>query len=413
MLGSKSEELSGESMTESRQIEWNRVAALVATIAVLFFFTRSAPFPATTYWELMLARDFDLSIGAVLLPESLALEVVNSPASLLGLKAVYHITYFLLGSLLCLWVFKNREILPGLIALAIFALSMQSFLSLRMLLQMIFVLGLLTILDNNRLKGNFGIILIPITAAASALTLNSWLMLALIACHAIFNKNYSISLIVCGLLGLLFFPEGAAAAVNPNSVLAWQFLPPADMKIMYLLSGIFLVINLVTLGRLTYEDMPDLVFYAITGFLALVNPGSIPVFIMMGVIMILKSFSDLEPMSLNQHLAGIVVLTAIIHLFLFVNPFGFKLNPAVRGQVGKNLSALLDGYTDEQELMNHELGEIAWKGMINIQSDDLPFISGCRVWKLIRLGNGEFEIQPKLVALSSSVPEVSPPDQMN
>ncbi|MEW6712128.1 MAG: hypothetical protein AB1403_20075, partial [Candidatus Riflebacteria bacterium] len=211
-------------MTEPRQIEWNRVAAVVATVAVLFFFTRAAPFPATTYWELMLARDFDLSLGSVFLPETIALDIVNSSASLLGLKAVYHIAYFLLGCVLCIWVFRNREILPGLLALAIFALSMQSFLSFRMLLQLIFVLGLLTILDQDRLKGHFGIVLIPITAAASALTLNSWLMLVLIACHAIFNKNYSLSLIVCGLLGVLFFPEGAAEAVNPGSVLAWQFL---------------------------------------------------------------------------------------------------------------------------------------------------------------------------------------------
>lgn len=399
-------------MTESRQIEWNRVAALVATIAVLFFFTRSAPFPATTYWELMLARDFDLSVGSVFLPESMALDVVNSSASLLGLKAVYHIAYFLLNCILCVWVFKNREILPGLIALAIFALSMQTFLSLRMLLQLIFVIGLLTILDQDRLKGNFGIVLIPITAAASALTLNSWLMLALIACHAIFNKNYSLSLIVCGLIGVLFFPEGAALAVNPGSVLAWQFAPAADLKIMYLLAGIFLLVNLITLGRLTYEDFPNLVFYAVAGLMALINPGTLPVFIMLGVVMILKSLAELEPMTLNLHLAGIVVLTAIIHLFLFINPFGFKLNPSIRGQVGKNLSPILDGYTDEQELMNHELGEIAWKGMISIQAEDLEKISLFKVWRLVRLETGEFEVQPRLVQLHDAVPEVSAPDQI-
>ncbi|MFZ5952738.1 MAG: hypothetical protein ACOYXC_18695 [Candidatus Rifleibacteriota bacterium] len=399
-------------MTEPRQIEWNRVAALVATVAVLFFFTRAAPFPATTYWELMLARDFDLSLGSVFLPETIALDIVNSSASLLGLKAVYHIAYFLLGCVLCIWVFRNREILPGLLALAIFALSMQSFLSLRMLLQLIFVLGLLTILDQDRLKGHFGIFLIPITAAASALTLNSWLMLVLIACHAIFNKNYSLSLIVCGLLGVLFFPEGAAEAVNPGSVLAWQFLPPADQKIMYLLAGIFLLINLITLGRLSYEDFPDLVFYAIAGLIALINPGSLPVFIMMGVIMVLKSMSDLDPMPLNMHLAGIVVLTAIIHLFLFVNPFGLKLNPTIRGQLGKNLSPILDGYTNEQELFNHELGEIAWKGMISIEMQDLEAISRFRNWRLVRLDNGEFEIHPKVAQLADSVPEVTAPDQM-
>ena len=46
--------------TAGQPIEWNRIAALVATVAVLFFFTRSAPFPAATFWDLALARDFDL-----------------------------------------------------------------------------------------------------------------------------------------------------------------------------------------------------------------------------------------------------------------------------------------------------------------------------------------------------------------
>ncbi|MEW6713416.1 MAG: hypothetical protein AB1403_26580, partial [Candidatus Riflebacteria bacterium] len=185
-----------------------------------------------------------------------------------------------------------------------------------------------------------------------------------------------------------------------------------DQKIMYLLAGIFLLINLITLGRLSYEDLPDLVFYAIAGLIALINPGSLPVFIMMGVIMVLKSMSDLDPMPLNMHLAGIVVLTAIIHLFLFVNPFGLKLNPTIRGQLGKNLSPILDGYTNEQELFNHELGEIAWKGMISLDIQDLEAISRFRNWRLVRLDNGEFEIHPKVAQLADSVPEVTAPDQM-
>lgn len=397
---------------QPRQIEWNRIAALVATIAVLFFFTRSTPFPATTFWDLTLARDFDLTVGATFMPEIMALEIVNSSASLLGLKAVYHIAYFLLCSILCIWVFKTREILPGLVILAIFSLSMQSFVSLRMILQLIFLLGLLTILDNDRLKNNFGIVLIPITAAASALTLNSWLLVALIFCHAIFNKNYSLSLAICGIIGLLFFPEGAAAAVNPNSVLAWQFIPTADMKIMYLLAGIFLLINLITLSRLTYDDMPNLVFYALTGFIALISPASLPVFVLMGVVMLLKSFSDVEPMSLNYHLGGIIVLTAIIHLFLFVNPFGFKLNPSVRGQVGKNLSPILEGYVEKQELFNHELGEIAWKGLVNLNKESLEKIFRVKSWLLIRLGNGDFEIHPKADFAKVKAPKVSAPNQL-
>jgi hypothetical protein len=373
-------------------IEWNRIAALVATIAVLFFFTRSAPFPASTFWDLALARDFDLNIGWVFLPETLALSIADSSASLLGLKAVYHIAFFLLCCLICTWVFKSREIMPGVLLLAVFSLSMQSFLSLRMLLQLIFIAGTLTILDNNRLKNNFGVILIPI-AAASGLSLNSWLLVVMVACHAFYNDKYSPTLVLCALTGLLFFPEGAATAVDRTSVLAWQFLPDTDTKIMYLLAGIFLLINLVSLHRLGHEDMPHLFFYAITGFMAVINPASVPIFILMGLTMLLKCFSEVEPLPLNYHLAGIIGLTAIIHVFLFVNPFGFKLNPTVRGQLGKNLSALLEGYVSEQTVYNHEIGELAWKGLISLEHEDLPVIASKRDWKIVRLGNGEFELQ--------------------
>jgi len=283
--------------------------------------------------------------------------------------------------------------MPGVLLLAVFSLSMQSFLSLRMLLQLIFIAGTLTILDNNRLKNNFGVILIPITAAASGLSLNSWLLVVMVACHAFYNDKYSPTLVLCALTGLLFFPEGAATAVDRTSVLAWQFLPDADTKIMYLLSGIFLLINLVSLHRLGHEDMPHLFFYAITGFMAVINPASVPIFILMGLTMLLKCFSEVEPLPLNYHLAGIITLTAIIHVFLFVNPFGFKLNPAVRGQLGKDLSPLLEGYVSEQTVYNHEIGELVWKGLVSLEHEDLPVIASKRDWKIVRLGNGEFELK--------------------
>lgn len=376
-------------------VEWNRIAALVATVAVLFFFTRSAPFPAQTFWDLTLARDFDLSLGWVFFPESIALTIADSSASLLGLKAIFHIAYFLLCCILCTWVFKSREILPGIIFLAVFALSMQAFLSLRMLLTLIFVAGTITVLDNNRLKNHFGLFLIPITAAASGLGLNSWLLVALVACHAFYNDHYSPTLALCALIGLLFFPEGAASSVDTGSVLSWNFMPENDMQIMYLLAGIFLLITLAMLGRLAHEDMPNLFFYAITGFMALINPAALPVFVLMGLTILLKCFSEIEPLPLNYHLIGIIFLTAIVHLFLFVNPFGFKLNPTVRGQLGKNLSPLLEGYVEEQTILNHEIGELAWKGLVSVSQDDLRRIALIKEWKLRRNGSGEFDLRPK------------------
>ncbi len=395
----------------SKPVEWNRIAVLIATIAVLFFFTRSTPFPAGTYWDLLMARDFDLSLGWVFFPETISLNIADSSASLLGLKAIYHIGFFLLCSLLCLWVFKSKEVLPGIIVLAVFALSMQAFLSLRMLLQLFFLTGLLTILDNNRLKNNFGILLIPITAAASAFGLNSWLLVALVACHAFMNKDYQISLVLCALTGLLFFPEGAAAAVSPDSVLSWHFIPPQDMKILSLLSGIILIINLITLNKLTHDDMPNLFFFAITGFMALINPSTTPIFILMGMIILFRSFAEIKPLSLNYHLAGIIALTAIIHVFLFLNPFGFKLNPSVRGQLGKNLSPLLEGYVEEQEIYNYEIGELAWKGLVSIEVESLPIIARTKKWKVVKKGNGEFELVPEKSFKPVFAPEISAPDQ--
>ena len=181
-------------------------------------------------------------------------------------------------------------------------------------------------------------------------------------------------------------------------MLAWQFTPEADMKVMYLLAGIFLLINLVMLGRLSHEDMPNLFFYAITGFLALLIPSSLPIFVLMGLTLLIKCFSEFEPMPLKYHLLGIVVLTVIVHLFLFVNPFGFKLNPSVRGQLGKNLAPLLEGYVDEQIILNHEIGELAWKGLVTIKPEDLKQIAAIKSWKLLRNGNGEFLLDPPLLS---------------
>ena len=258
----KSNSASGKNSVRE-PIELNRIATIIATVVVLFFFTRSTPFPANTYWELAIARDFDLSAGWVMFPETIALYIEESAASLLGLKALFHVIYFILCSLICVWIFKNREPLPGLIGLSVFAFTMQGFLDLRMLLTSIFVLGLLALLDGNRMKGNFGILLIPIIAAASGLGLNTLLLVMLIICHAVCNKQYNLSLILCAVIGGLFFPEGMEASVSTDSIFNLNFLPKSDMEILYLLSGIFLLVNLISLGRLKKHDLPNLIFYVL------------------------------------------------------------------------------------------------------------------------------------------------------
>lgn len=389
---------------EEQNVEWGRVAALIATVAVIFFFTRSAPFPSATYWELALARDFDLQLGWTLLPENIALHIANSSASMIGLKAVYHIAFFILCCGLCHWVFKAREIFPGVMALAVFALSMQSYMSLRVTLQLLFIVGMITLLNDNRLKNNFGIILIPIIAAASALTLNSWFLVVIVLCHVVLNENYSPTLLVCAFIGLIFFhPEGAVLAIEPESVLSRDFTPQSQLQAMYLLAGVFLLINLANLARLSHEDLPDLVVYAISGFSSLIYPSimTISTFIVVGMIIFFKGFLSTKPFPLNYHLIGIVALTGLIHLFLFVNPFGFNLNPTVKGQLGQELAPVLEGYTEQKNVTNSQVGELVWKGLITLTRARLDEFYNHKYWTLIRTQRGDFDIIPYGTTLTS------------
>jgi hypothetical protein len=117
----------------------------------------------------------------------------------------------------------------------------------------------------------------------------------------------------------------------------------------------------------------------------------------MGMILLLKSFNAVEPMSLNCQLVGIIVLTVFIHLFLFFNPLGLKLNPSVKGQIGKNLGPLMDGYVTSQLVDNVEIGELAWKGIISVNIEDLQKMSELKEWQLLRTRAGKFTIEPAYI----------------
>lgn len=391
----KSNSASGKNSVRE-PIELNRIATIIATVVVLFFFTRSTPFPANTYWELAIARDFDLSAGWVMFPETIALYIEESAASLLGLKALFHVIYFILCSLICVWIFKNREPLPGLIGLSVFAFTMQGFLDLRMLLTSIFVLGLLALLDGNRMKGNFGILLIPIIAAASGLGLNTLLLVMLIICHAVCNKQYNLSLILCAVIGGLFFPEGMEASVSTDSIFNLNFLPKSDMEILYLLSGIFLLVNLISLGRLKKHDLPNLIFYVLTGIASLIYPTTIPIFILMGLFILIKLYSDQKPLQMGHHMFGLLIITAMVYLYLFLNPYGIKLNSGVKGMLGKELAPIMDGYIHEMPINKHDLGELAWKGMIRLDQFKVRKNLFEEELLLMRTPNGEYKVLPKL-----------------
>lgn len=368
----KTEGFETKTKPSKESLEWNKLTTIVATIVVLLLFTRSAPFPATTYWELTIARDYiDTNVLGIILPETLTLKIADSSLSLLGLKAIYHILYFILCSFLCVWIFKNKEPLPGLIGLSVFAFTMQSFLNLRMLITLNFILGLLFLLDKNLLRNRFGLILIPIFAAASGLGLNSLIILSLIFCHAFCNPKYKLSLIVCALIGGLFFPEGFISALDTDSLLNWNFMPKSEMEILYVLSGIFLLFNLISLVRTIPQDIPYLIYYALTGFFALIWPSTTPVFVMMGLFVLIRLYSDLKPLSLNYQMIGLLTITAMVYLYLFVNPFGIKLNPNIKKQLNTELYPIMEGYKDNIPIEKFNIGELLWKGFIHYDQEKI------------------------------------------
>lgn len=387
----------GDAMPGSVRINWNRIAAVVAAIAALFLFTRSAPFPAETFWELTLARDFDVAYGMYFPPEFVALKIVESAASLLGLKAFYHILYFLICSCLCLLIFKAKEALPGLVALASFALSMQVLLPLRHLFMLLFVVIMMILFDEKALKKHIGLILLPIIAAATGLGLPSWLLVVLVACHSLGQKKFDPLMLLCAIGGLLMFPEGMAASINYDSVLKYSFVHENDIKLIFLLGHIFLVINLFSISNLKTQERPNCLFYALTLILSYWKPEFLPVFLIVGLVLIIKSVRSLPQLGLNYQLGGIILLTVIIHLFLFFNPMGIKLNPAVHRQIGKNLAPVLDGYIMSHIIQNTEIGELAWKRIIEIKLEDLEKYKQIKEWCLHRNKYGRFTLEPAYI----------------
>ena len=373
-------------------IEWNKLTTIIATIAVLFFFTRSAPFPSTTFWELTIARDFNTGYN-ILYPETIALKIEDSSLSLLGLKAVYHILYFVICSLLSIWVFKNKEPLPGLIGLSIFAFTMQVFLNFRMLITLLFVICILFLLDQKLMYNKFGVIFMPIMAAASGLGLNTIILFSLIVCYTIFNPKNKMSLILCALLGGLFFPEGFVSSLDTESIFNWNFIPESEIRILYVLSSIFLLFNLISMGKITKQDLPIIVYYALTGFFALIWPTSIPVFITIGFFVLIKLFSDQAPLPLMYQMSGLLLITTMVYLYLFINPFGIKLNPSVKNQLGKDLAPLEEGFYDKMEIEKYNLGELAWKPIINYDQERILSLFQKDKLILLKTSDGSYKIK--------------------
>lgn len=382
--------------------DWERVIVVAAAIFVLFFYTRACPFPAGTFWDLASARDFDLSPGWVMAPETIALWIAQSSASMLGLKAVYHLVFFFLSCIVGAWVFRSREILPGLLVLAIFTFGLQSALSLRWILQLLFMAGTIAMFEGDFLKGSFGWVLVPVTAAATAMGLNSWLLVALVASYAFVRWEFRLSLVLCALFGLLFFPEGAAGAFSNIFPLASHFPNPEEVTTQTWLAVMFLIPNLLALPLIEEEDLPLLIFYAGIGIFSLVAPAYLPAFILVGVVSLLKVLGDIEPLSLNVRLLGLILIGILVHVMLFLGPTGFRLNPAVQGEAGPALEPLVSTQIERKTIPAHELGELMWKGLVNPSLKELETIRPTTIVPLMLVGN---VYQIDLQALNASATE--------
>ncbi len=373
--------------------EWERILALVATVLVLFFYTRSCPFPAGTYWDLVSARDFDINLGWTVMPEYLAYLVSQSSASLTGLKAIYHIVFFLLLGMMTVWVFRSREILPGLLLLAIFAFGMQPLLTLRQLLQLLFLAGFFTAFSGSFLKNAFGILIVPALAAAGAVGLNTWMLLVFVTCHALFRRGFQWTLVLCGLMGLLIFPESTTNAYTGLMPMASRFIFAEDQYLLWLLGGIFVVPNLLALPLIDEESFPTMIFYSLVTIASLLDPGYGPAFVLTGFFLLSRALHDMMPLSPNVRIVGVVLLAILVHLFLLYSPLGFKINTGIRLELGSELEPVLSGREATMKVRTSQLGELAWKGMLNLKLEDLALIQRLpHVIVKSRSGNFELEI---------------------
>ncbi|MBF0410864.1 MAG: hypothetical protein HQM10_26200 [Candidatus Riflebacteria bacterium] len=365
---------SSSSSADSAKYDVERFLALAATVFLIFFFTRSAPFPTGTFWDLASARDFDLNLGWVILPETIALTIAQSSASLLGLKVLYHIIFFLICCILIISIFQGREILPGILILLIFAAGIQPLLSFRWLIQLLFLSGLLVMLQGNFLNHAFGIVLIPITAAASGLGLATWPMIVLIVFHGFFRQKFRPTLVICSLLGMLFFPEGVAAYSNGLTDLSGKFQSPKDLQAFSLLSGVFLLPNLLSIPIVKDEDIPTLMFYSVMGITSLVYPSYMPAFVLTGVFLLISTLREIEPLNLNVRIAGLAILALMIHLLVFLNPQGFMLNPSIREDSGSAFESVLSCEMQKMRVPAYCLGEYMWKGVLTLSPEELAIL---------------------------------------
>lgn len=382
------------------QINWNRFLTIFAVIAVLFLFTRSAPLPAGTFWELVVAKDFAANNDTfVLLPELLALKLVNPQTDLLGLKALHHILFFLICSGLAFYVFKGKEKTLGLLVLCVFALFTQTTFHIRDLFLSFYLLSFFIIIDSKISVKIKGFILTAITALCSLMGLEGWILIIIAFCYSYFSKNkINIYQLVCILIGYLVYPKGIEINFNSNLIINKDFIYGNDINILLSFSLILLILNCFFIKKLVQNERPLMVFYVLLLILTTINFKFLPLFLLTGIICSIKGFSKCEVISFNFRVFYIVTLTIIIYFYLTFNPFGFKLNNEVNKQISKNLASIINGYDSFIILESNDLGEIFWKDIISFNKNEFENYFKISDWQLTRDDEGIFNLTPMATA---------------
>ena len=382
-------------LSEGSQTNWNRIATIIATIAMFFLFTRSAPFPAGTFWELSIARDFYKSIDGVFLPEVCALSIIEFSSSFFALKAIYHILFFLICSGLSIFVFRGKELTQGLVTLCVFALFMQAAFPLRQMLLILSVLISVFTLESKIKELYKGIILIFPTAVLTAMGLNSWIIFLFVLCYVIVDyKKYKPMLLFFVAAGIVLFPKGIEMCFDSSNLLNRCYFIKNDKNLLCVFACLFFLVNLIFIRRLVKYELEKLIFYFLIGVLSCFYFNYMPIFLFVGLMLLIKCFTKSEPLGLNVQLSGVMILTVIVHFYLFFHPIGLKLNPTVNKHIGKNLTPILDGYVSSLILENSDIGELVWKNIIRLNADKMSAFDRIKDWKLSRLPNGDFEIHP-------------------
>lgn len=363
-----------EELPEKRFKDFDRFLYLGVTVLLIFFYTRSCPYYSGQYWDLLQGREFSSGSIFMLTPEKISYYITQSYASLVGLKAIHHILFFILCSMLTILIFRGEEVIPGLILLAAFAFAMQPLLSLRDMLQLIIITLLLLGFDEERFKNSWGIAFIPLAAISSVLSLATWLILLLVFCQTLFGRDHGFSQILCVFIGTLFFIDGGLTSFTGLEPLSAMFPNPQTLKLLNLLGAIFLIPIIFSLPYLIPRKLPEVIFYALIGLICFVAPQHLPVFILVGFFLIVDVLSDFESLSLNFNIFGTLIIIVILHLFLFLSPFGFKLNPNIRGEIGPDLFPLLTYQEKIMQFANHEAGELAWKQILELNEADFQVL---------------------------------------